>query len=172
MIDRRQAAVDHLSSLLERDLLDVEAYRALVDRILAATTDAEVGNVLARLPSTPPLVLRCDSGVQKEAPLHLPAVTEIICRSGVMKVDLSYAELEHPVVDVEIDCESGVMVVMLPRDVVVELGDHSNSGGVTGNKLRLQRLDPDAPRIVVHVRNGGGVIKLRHPRRWFRRGRR
>ena len=169
MTDRRQVAVDHLSSLLERDLLAIDDYHALVDRVLAATTDAEVGLVLAKLPAKPPMVLRCASGVIKEKPLHVPAAIEIVCESGVMKVDLSIATFDEPTVDLDIECDTGVLVVVMPRDVVVEIGEQSGAGGVFTSRLQRAEHRPGAPRLVVHVRNGGGVIKLRHRRFGWRR---
>ncbi|HVM53543.1 MAG TPA: hypothetical protein VM262_10130 [Acidimicrobiales bacterium] len=184
MNDHRQAAVDHLSALLERDLLAVDDYRVLVERVLATTSSDELGALLAPLPTLVPvtrdaagadddrLVLRCDSGVIKEAPMRLAPMTEIVCVSGVMKVDLTQATLDDPDIDLDIDCDTGVLSVLLPREIAVEIAGHRSTGGVFKNALRPAAALPGTPRILVHVRNGGGVIKLRHPRRWWWRRRR
>ncbi|HYD08978.1 MAG TPA: hypothetical protein VEA78_02655 [Acidimicrobiales bacterium] len=173
MSDRRQDAVDQLTAMLERDQLEIDRYRELVDRVLAATTEDEVTSALARIeppaaPASPALVLRCRSGVMDETPGALPSIVELVCESGVMKVDLSRAVIDDALVDVEVTCESGVMVVTFPRNAVVQVESQDNDGGVFKNKLaRRGRADPDSPRIFVHVRNGRGVLKLRHP--WWGR---
>lgn len=116
---------------------------------------------------TEPLVLRCDSSFAKETPSRVPSIVEVVCESGVMRVDLSRAEFESAETDVELECDTGLLVLLLPRDVIVELGDHASFGGKLRNQLRVVRHEPGMPVVYVHVRNGGGVITLRHPRRLF-----
>lgn len=165
--DRRQAAVERVTDLFERDLIPLAEYNPLVERILATTSASELEVVLSALPVAAPLVLLCDGGVVKEVPLELPALTEVRCTSGVMKVDLSRTVFEEMVSDIEIECGGGVMLVIVPRGLDVQVGDRVNDGGVFKNKVRP---GGGPQRVVVHVRNEGGVIKLRHPRRfWFTR---
>lgn len=162
--DRRQAAVERVTDLFERDLVSLEEYNPLVERILATTTDAELTLVLSALPVPASLVIECESGVVNEAPRDLPESTELRCMSGVMKIDLSQTLFDALVSDIDIECGGGVMLVIVPRGLDVQVGDRVNNGGVFRNKVRP---GDGAQRVVVHVRNEGGVIKLRHPRRWF-----
>jgi len=172
MIDKRQAAVDHLSELLERDELELDEYRALVDRVLAATTEVEVGLVLASVATArelPALVYRCDGNVIKDRPAVVPSAVEITCSSGVMKIDLSRAVFDDDVITLDIDCDTGVIAVILPRGMAVTIEESDNQAGVFNNRIRRGIPDPAAPRVLVHLRTRGGVVNLKQPwrrRRW------
>jgi hypothetical protein len=169
--DARADAVERLTSMLERDLLAIEEYQPLVERVLATQTSHELDAVMATVPAVDrgeTLVLECRSGVVKEAPGRLPATTEVRCESGVMKIDLTRAEIDAPVADLEIEVTTGVLVVTIPRDMPVEVGDHVHGGGVFKNRLRSVRAEPGEPYLVVHVHNDTGVVKLRHPN-WLER---
>jgi len=166
MSDRRATAVEHLSVLLEQDVIELDVYKRLVDRILAATSDNELGAALAAIPDEPPLVLRCNDGVARERPIRVPPMTTITCDKGVMKVDLSEAEFA-PDVDLDVECEGGVLKVVLPREVTVEVSGRSGEGGLSLNDLKDQPADPVA-RVNVYLHNGGGVVRLAYERRWFR----
>ena len=171
--DRRQDAVDHLSHLLEHDELTVDQYRPLVDRILATTTDIELAAVLADVPARRAddvLLIECDSGVIKETPQHLPSTIELRCRSGVLKVDLTQCGLDGvgDDVDLEIDNGTGVLTVIVPRGVPTRIEAHRGGSGVFKSALQPASEVPGRPRLFVHVHNDTGVIKIRHPRRWFR----
>jgi hypothetical protein len=155
--DRRATAVEHLSVLLEQDVIELDVYKRLVDRILAATSDDELGAALAAIPEEPPLMLRCKDGVVRESPDHVPAMTTITCDSGVMRVDLSHATLS-PDIDLDIECESGVLSVVLPRHIAVEMGGRSGEGGVS--YYRLKSSDQPVARVFVYLHNGTGVVKL------------
>lgn len=153
--EERAAEVERLTELLERDVIGIDEFNTLVSRVLAATE-----------PLTPPLVLHCASGVVKETPTYLPENVEIRCESGVLKVDLSQAELGSAVIDLDIEMDNGVAKVIVPRDAIVEVEDHVASGGVFANKVKAVKAESWRPRIFVHVRNNGGVLKLTRPRRW------
>lgn len=178
--DQRHAAVEHVSGLLERDLLALEAYRPIVDRILLTTSEEELAAILGELPSAVPvapsvvddedvLVLHCRGGVVKELPLRLPPLTEIRCESGVLKVDLTAAELADADVELDLHVDAGVVSVIVPRDLAVRVLEHDNRGGVFKNRARAGGALPGVPTLFVRVHTIGGVIKLRHPRRWRRR---
>ena len=82
-----------------------------------------------------------------------------------MKVDLSQGELESSITDLDIEAVSGVLKVILPRDAVVEVVEHIAEGGVFNNKVKLVKEESWRPRILVHVRNQGAVVKLKRARR-------
>lgn len=170
--DQRQDAVDHLSLLLERDEVTVEQYRLLVDRVLSTSTELELASVLADVPSRARddvLVVDCDGGVFKEKPFHLPAAIELRCRSGVVKLDLTACGLEGMGDDVELDIDngSGVLSVIVPRGVPTEIAANRAKGGVFKSTLRPAPDQAGRPRLVISVHNDTGVIRLRHPRRWW-----
>jgi hypothetical protein len=162
MSDRRATAVEHLSVLLEQDVIELDVYKRLVDRILEATSDDELGAALAAIPDEPPLTLHCKDGIVRESPAHVPAMTAITCDSGVMRVDLSHATFA-PDVDLDIECEDGVLSVVLPRNIAVEMGGRSGAGGVSMNHLRSS--DEPVSRVFVYLHNGRGVVRMSQPRR-------
>jgi hypothetical protein len=164
--DRRATAVEHLSVLLEQDIIELDVYKRLVDRILAATSDEQLGAALAAIPDEPPLVLRCIDGVVRERPIRVPPMTAITCEKGVMKVDLSGAEFALDV-DLDVECDGGVLKVILPREVAVEVGGRSGEGGLSLNNFKRQPTDPVA-RVHVYLHNGGGVVNMTYQRRGLR----
>jgi hypothetical protein len=171
-MDSREAAVEHLSTLLEDDRVELDVYRRLVARVLSATNDEEIRSLLELVPEEPPLMLRCHEGVVRETPLRVPAMTVLTCDSGVMKVDLSDARFARDV-DLDVECDSGVLTVVLPRDVRIEIAEREGEGSVLVNRARAAGATLDSPRVHVYVHNGGGVVTLRHRRRGlsFRPGR-
>lgn len=170
--DQRQDAVDHLSRLLERDAVTLDEYRALVDRVLSTSTEIELATVLADVParaSDDVLLIECDGGVFREKPFHLPSVIELNCRSGVVKLDLTACGLDGFGGDVQLDIENGkgVMSVIVPRGVPTEIASNRAMGGVFKSTLRPAPDEPGRTRLVIRVHNDTGVIRLRHPRRWW-----
>jgi hypothetical protein len=163
----RAAAVERLTELLERDVVTVDEFNALVARALAATSAGELELVLDDVPvvAARPLVISCISGVVKETPTTLPEAIEIRCESGVLKVDLSKGEIESDITDLDIEVLTGVVKIILPKEAIVELEEHVAAGGVFSNKVRAVKAEPWRPRILVHVRNEGAVLKLTRARR-------
>ena len=173
MIDRRQEAVDRLSALLERDELALDEYRALVDRVLATTSDAELDVILATVPATLPvplldddaLVIENGGGVVKQTPGRLAATTELRNDTGVMKIDFRWAQIDGDVIDLELENNRGVMKIVLPADVNVELVEQRAGGGVFKHRTHRPMADRDAPLVRLHVANETGVIKVIKRRR-------
>lgn len=177
MIDRRQDAVDRLSALLERDELALDEYRALVDRVLATTSDAELDLVLATVPAALParildvdaLVIENGGGVAKQTPGRLAATTELRNGTGVMKIDFRWAQIDGDEIDLEIENGRGVVKVVLPADVQVEVVEQRVGGGVFKHRTHRPMADRDAPLVRLHVVNDTGVIKVIKRRRRGRR---
>jgi len=163
--DDREAAVEHLSRLLQQDLLTIPEFRGLVERVLAASTGEEIAALLAEQPEEPPLVIECRSEAMRDSPRVLAAFTELRCQSGLLHVDLSDAELDVVDIDLYVECESGVMKVVLPRDVPIEVELVHRAGGIFSNKLEKLPVVADQPRIYVRVHNDNGVVALTHGRR-------
>jgi hypothetical protein len=166
--DRRQEAVDRLSTLLERDELALDEYRGLVDRVLATTSDAELDVILGMVPAALParvldddaLVIENGSGVAKQTPGRLAVTTELRNDTGVMKIDFRWAQIDGDEIDLEIENNRGVVKVVLPSDVAVELVEHRAGGGVFKNRTHRPMARPGAPLVRLHVVNDTGVIKV------------
>lgn len=182
--DDRTAAVEHLSVLLQCDLVALEDFDPLVQRLLATTTRSELGAILAALPTTvrmtPPerrlndtLVLSARSGVLKlNGRWQLGADTEVHCDSGIVKLDLRNAEFDDTLIELDLDASSGVIDVIVPRGVAVQMIEVS-ARGVIKNSIEAASPLPGLPCIRVSARTNSGVIRLQHPkepkrRRWFR----
>jgi len=177
--DARESAVEHLSALLERDVVSVAEFNALVARVLASSSGDEVALVLAEAPAAVPAVVSADDvlvieneeGVVKEAPSRLSAAgTELRNGRGVMKIDFRWAEIEGDEVDLDLENGRGVMKIVLPAGASVRVVEQRIAGGVFKNAARRQPPDPGLPTIRLHVTNGGGVLKVSQAR--YRRGRR
>lgn len=81
-----------------------------------------------------------------------------------MRLDLSRAVIEHPVVDIELRLGTGGAGITVPRDAVVDV-----EGLSTGWKdLRYKvprRSRPGGPTIRISGAMGYGRLKIRHARR-------
>jgi hypothetical protein len=187
VIDERRAIVEHLGALLRDDRIDLESFEVATERVLATTTQDELAVVVATLPGpvrmTPahrrmdrPLRLETSSGrIHMTSPWQLAEETSVRCRSGNVRLDLSQAEFDSDVVDLDIDSTSGRVEVIIPYGVGVQLVDVESRSGSFKNKLDGAVSVPGLPTIRISVSTHSGSVVLRRPsppktrRRWFTR---
>lgn len=189
--EEHTAAVEHLSTLLDDDRIDLDLFEAATSRVLATTSTDELAVVLAALPPpvrmTPPerrldqpLVLETRSGVIKlTSSWQLASETRVRCASGTVRLDLTVAEFDDDLIDLDLDCASGVIDVVVPHGVAVRMVEISGHSGTIKNHIDTTVVLPGMPCLVVSARTRSGTIKLRRPGtgrgprwlRWLRRGR-
>jgi hypothetical protein len=182
-------AVEYLGTLLSRDLVELDDFDALVARVLATRTRSDLEVVLAALPAvvtmTPPsrrldhpLSFEARSGPMKLAGRwQVAAQTSVRTESGLVTVDLTDAEFDATVIDLDLEVKSGIIDVIVPRGLAGQLIEQTTGSGFIANALDSTAPLPGLPLLRVHARTGSGIIRLRHPkerrqRRWFRRRRR
>jgi hypothetical protein len=81
-----------------------------------------------------------------------------------VRLDLSRAVIEHPVIDIELRLGTGGARITVPRDAIVDVEDLR-----TGWKAPLyttrRRSRPGGPTIRISGTLGLGRLKIRHARR-------
>jgi hypothetical protein len=160
--------------------LPFESLSDLVDRVLAASTEAELDQAMSELPPlvqlTPasrrldmPLMLRAPaSELQLGAGWQLAADTTVASGCGAARLDLTAASWDSQQINLRLETW-GSIEVLVPEGVAVQITGGSAS-------VRLESLCPPvAGGPLLRVSNIGpaGLVRIRHPRRHrFRLGRR
>jgi hypothetical protein len=177
----KTAAVDHLAVLVQSDLIELDVFEALVERVLATSGTAELEAVLSALPSvvaiTPsdrrlgqPLSIETGAGVLKLiGPWQLAAQTSIYTATGVIKVDLTAAQFDGHVIDLTLKVGTGIIDVVVPRGVSSQIVEIRTFSGIVRDTLDQSTPLPGVPRLVIRAETGSGIIRLHHPKERRRR---
>lgn len=175
--EQRATALDHVGDLLRRGLIDAEGFAIAKSRFLGAATREEFALVMAALPT--PIQMTPENRRLRE-PLALDANTsklartnrwqlgrEAIVRSSTSHVllDLTMAEFDDFEIDLELDCTAGMIDVIVPLGVEVQLVEASTAGkGVMQDRLGAGTGLPGMPVLRVRASTTTGVVRLRRPR--------
>lgn len=81
-----------------------------------------------------------------------------------MRLDLSRAVVEHPVVDIELHLGTGKAKITVPRDAIVEFEALHTVWKDTRYRTRRSSR-PGGPTIRISGTMGFGRLKIRHARR-------
>ncbi|CAL9336011.1 hypothetical protein SUDANB126_00179 [Streptomyces sp. enrichment culture] len=81
-----------------------------------------------------------------------------------MRLDLSRAITEHPVVDIELQLGTGGARITVPRDAVVDVGGVRTEWKDLRHRAR-RRSRPGGPKIRISAIMGFGRLRIRHARR-------
>ena len=191
MIDEQRAAVEHLGALLRDDRIDLDSFEVAASRVLATTTPDELAIVVAALPGpvrmtpahrlmTHPLRLETASGrIDMTSPWQVAEETSVLCKSGVVTLDLTMAEFDSDLIDLDLEVHSGRITVIVPPGVGVQMSEVSATSGRIRNELGSSVVVPGLPCLRISVSTRSGVITFRRPappkpsrRRWWHRLRR
>jgi len=170
--DVREAAIARLHDLFHRDGLSFESFCGLLDRILAASSEAKLNDAMSELPPlvrlTPParrlaspLILRAPaSELQLGAGWQLAADTIVASGCGTARLDLTAASWDSQQINLRLETW-GSIEVLVPEGVAVQI-----TGGSASVKLE-SLCPPVAGGPLLRVSNIGptGSVRIRHPRR-------
>ncbi|MFF2078468.1 DUF1707 domain-containing protein [Kitasatospora sp. NPDC058162] len=148
-----------------------------LQRALTATTPDELAAALTGLPeratepaaavaAEPAVTLTGDAlggRIRRRGAWRVPRVLTVASALGRVRLDLSRAVIEHPVVDIQLHLGTGGAGITVPRDAVVDLtGLHS---GLKAPRYRPRRPGrPDGPTIRISGVVGIGRLRIRHAR--------
>ncbi|MFE0421225.1 DUF1707 domain-containing protein [Streptomyces sp. NPDC058953] len=164
--DDRDAAVRRLQEAYAEGHLSHEEMDGHLGRALAATTHGDLAAVLAVLPAEePPTVAEIGAAggrIRRTGAWRVPRNLKVTSGYGRVKLDLSRAVFDGPVVDIELRIGTGNARITVPRGATVEL-----DGLTTGWKDT--RYKPPAtpgagPTIRITGVMGFGRLKIRHAR--------
>ncbi len=170
--DVREAAISRLHDLFERDGLSFESFCTLLDRVLAAPSEADLNEAMSGLPPlvrlTPasrrldrPLILRSPGGeLRLGAGWQLAADTTVATGCRTARLDLTAASWDSQQINLRLETW-GSIEVLVPEGVAVQI-----TGGSASVQLK-SLLPPVAGGPLLRVSNVGptGSVRVRHPRR-------
>lgn len=188
---QRTAALEHLRNAVAASDLDLDVYSEATSAVLAASSALDVALVLQRVapavrmtpPSrrlTEPVLLEVRSGrLELSSSWQVARTTRVVCQSGRVVLDLTTAEFDDDIVDLDLSSQSGSIVVVVPHTVDVQFLEMAGQSGRVLNELGPTASLPGAPLLRVRARTTSGRILLRRPepprpprsRRWWRRRR-
>jgi len=168
--DDKQRATEFVKHLYAAGDIDEVHFEVGIARVLGATTDAELVDVVRSLPPAVTFT-RADRRLSKPLEIHsgmgrlrlvgrwqLGAETHISADLGSVRLDLTQAEFDDHVIDLHVYSGCGSITIIVPRGVDVQIIRHR--GGVS---TQLEPPVPGFPLIRLDVTTMIGRVRLRHP---------
>lgn len=166
--DARDAAVRRLQEAYTDGLISHEGLVERLHGVLTATTHGELVSALASLseeqPGTPSTINAAGGRILRRGAWRVPRILKIGSAYGRVRLDLSRAIIEHPVVDIELALGTGGARITVPRDAVVDVeGMHTEWKDLRYTPRRPSRTG--GPTIRISGTMGFGRLRIRHARR-------
>jgi len=169
--DAQRRAAEFLKELYAAGDVDASRFEASVSGLLAATTDAELAEVVRSLP--PPVALTSpERRLAQPLEIHsgfgrlrltgrwqVARETHVSADLGSVRIDLTEAEFDDRVIDLHVYTGWGSITIIVPRGVGVQVTRHR--GGV---RSRLEPPVPGLPLVRLDVTTNIRRVRLRHPR--------
>ncbi|MEU2603106.1 DUF1707 SHOCT-like domain-containing protein [Streptomyces albus] len=163
--DDCDAAVRRLREAYSEGHFPHEELDARLDQVLTARTHDELASALASLPPERPdttaTIAAADGRIRRRGAWRVPRVLKVGSAYGRVRLDLSRAVIEHPVVDIELQLGTGGARITVPRNATVDV-----EGVQTGWKdLRYKprrRSRSGGPEIRFSGSMGLGRLRIRH----------
>jgi hypothetical protein len=176
----RVVAIGRLHDLVGQGELSLDAFALALERMLSATDEDELADVMAAVPPlvrlTPrdrrlmqPLTVNAGSDrVELGVGWQLGQRTTVKTVGGSCLVDLSAVTWDAHEIDLTLRTCSGVIEVLVPRGVAVQIVSASGAVCVDG----IGAAWPGAPMVRISATATGGRIRIAHHRRRGRKQRR
>ncbi len=164
----RDEAVRRLQEAYAAGHVSHQEMDARLDQVLTATTHDEVEAALAALPreekGTTATINAATGRIKRRGAWRVPRHLKVESAYGRVRLDLSRAVIEHPVIDIELHLGTGRAGITVPRDAVVDFDDLYT--GLKDTRYKPpRRPGPGRPRIRVFGAMGMGRLTIRHARR-------
>ncbi|PPS82710.1 hypothetical protein BZZ08_04999 [Streptomyces sp. MH60] len=150
----------YAEGLIAHEVLDERLHRAL-----SALTQSELASALSSLPEGHPdstaTIAAAGGRIKRRGAWRVPRVLKVGSAYGRVRLDLSRAVIEHPVVDIELQLGTGGARITVPRDATVDV--EGLSTGWKDLRYRVPRRSrPGGPTIRISGVMGYGRLKIRH----------
>jgi hypothetical protein len=164
----RETAVRRLQEAYTEGHLSHEELDDRLHQVLTAEVRGQLVSALEALPRRPPAttstIVAAAGRIRRGGAWRVPRKLKVGSEYGRVRLDLSRAVIEYPVVDIELRLGTGGASITVPRDAVVDV-----EGVRTGWKdLRYRaprRSRPGGPTIRISGTMGFGRLRVRHARR-------
>ncbi|MGO9965157.1 MAG: DUF1707 domain-containing protein [Acidimicrobiales bacterium] len=177
----RDHVVGQLKDAVSEGLIDLEEFSERTSQALVARTRAELDAVTSDLPVVAYAASGADdvvelkgsmSSVERRGDWQVPRKLVLQWRMGSVKLDFTETRIVHPVVEIELDVNTGSVEIRLPEGASASLdGVEARFGSIEDHR----RGAPAAgrPHFILKGTINMGSVEIRGPRRsWSRRGRR
>jgi hypothetical protein len=166
--DDRDTAVQRLQEVYTEGLISHEELDERLHQVLTAKAHSELVSALASLPEEHPgttsTIAAASGRIQRRGAWRVPRILKVESAYGRVRLDLSRAVIEHPVVDIELQLGTGGARITVPRDAVVDVeGLRTEWKDLRYKAPRRSR--PGGPTIRISGTMGFGRLKIRHARR-------
>ncbi|MGW6014893.1 DUF1707 SHOCT-like domain-containing protein [Streptomyces sp. NPDC055210] len=163
--DDRSAAVQRLQDAYTQGSISHEELDEGLHQVLTAKAHSELVSVLASLPEEDPgttsTIASAGGRILRRGAWRVPRVLKVESAFGRVRLDLSRAIIEHPVVDLELQLGTGRAKITVPRDAIVDIEDLHTGWKDTRYKTRRSSR-PGGPKIRISGTMGFGRLKIRH----------
>ncbi|WP_157253633.1 DUF1707 SHOCT-like domain-containing protein [Nonomuraea typhae] len=159
--EEREAAVLRLQEAYAAGHVPHEEMDGLLHRVLSATTRGELTAALAALPDEGAATITAVGGrIVRRGAWRVPRTLTVASALGRVRLDLSRATIDHPVVDIELRLGTGRARITLPREAIVDL--EGLAGWKEARYRPPRRAGGAGPRIRISGAVGLGRVTIRH----------
>ncbi|MGW4383788.1 DUF1707 SHOCT-like domain-containing protein [Kitasatospora sp. NPDC004531] len=165
----RDAAAERLQQAYAEERITREEMEQRLQQALTATTRGELDLVTADLPAGPPAdadavtIATAGGRIVRRGPWRVPRTLKVASAFGKVRLDLSHAIIEHPVVDIELGLGFGRATITVPHNATVDVD--GVQGGWKDVRYRPPRHPvPGGPLIRITGAPGFGRLRVRHAR--------
>jgi hypothetical protein len=164
----RDTAVQRLQEAYTEGHISHEEMDERLHQALTANTRSELVTALASLPEenagTTSTIGAATGRIRRRGAWRVPRTLKVESAFGRVRLDLSRAVIEDPVVDIELQLGAGGAKITVPRDAIVDIEDlHTGMKDYLYKTRRRSR--PGGPRIRISGTMGFGRLKIHHARR-------
>ncbi|MFC4054526.1 DUF1707 domain-containing protein [Actinomadura syzygii] len=165
----RENAVRRVQDAYAEGRVSHEDMTERLDRVLSARTRDELAKALTSLPAekapATSTIGAFNGRIKRRGAWRVPRNLKVESAFGRVRLDLSRAVIEHPVVDIEMRLGTGSATITVPRDAVVDIEDLKSSWKPTLYKAARRARPGAGPTIRISGAMGFGRLKIRHARR-------
>lgn len=164
----RDTAVRRLREAYAEGHISHEEMDERLNHALTAKTRSDLAPALDSLPEEKPAptstIAAAGGRIRRGGAWRVPRTLKVESAFGGVRLDLSRAVIEHPVVDIELRMGTGGARITVPRDAIVDIeGLHT---GWKDTRYKPRRPSgPGGPTIRISGAMGYGRLKIRHARR-------
>ena len=179
----REQVLQHLQEAMAQGMITADELAERSDRALNAKTREDIDPLVADLPNATvaypggalPTPITANDVMDLGATLGstsrkgywvVPRKLRVRSRLGSTELDFTEAQIDHPVVDVEIDVKGGSVEMRLPEGASASMDDvHVTAGSIEDH--RKYREPMGRPHFNVTGTLSWGSLEIRGPRRSF-----
>ncbi|TMR95334.1 DUF1707 SHOCT-like domain-containing protein [Nonomuraea basaltis] len=161
----RDTAVMRLQEAYAEGHLSHEALDQRLHQVLTAKTHSDLMQALASLPvenaATTSTIAAASGRIRRRGAWRVPRILKIESALGRVRLDLSRAVIEHPVIDIEVQLGTGRASITVPRDAIIDI-EHLHTGWKGTLYKPRRRPHPGGPTIRISGTMGMGRLRIRH----------